>query len=256
MTPGQAALAIAIGLVSGILAGLFGVGGGIVMTPGMQTVLGLPPIVALATPLPVIVPTAVSGALRYRRDGEIDLRAAGWMVVGGMPAAAVGAFATEFIETGLLLIVTAALLAWQAVGILRGARRAERPAWRTPSTGAFLAIGVGAGLISGLLGIGGGLVMVPALAGLLGMPLRRALGTSLAAIVGMVIPGTIVHAALGNIDWLVATFAAIGAVPGARVGASIALGTRERTLRVLVGTFMFVVAVAYGISEALRLVGG
>ena len=140
MTPAQAAIAIGIGLVSGILAGLFGVGGGIVMTPGLQTVLGLPPIVALATPLPVIIPTAVSGALRYRRDDEVDLRAAAWMVAAGIPAAVLGALATELVETGVLLIVTAALLAWQAVGILRGGRRAARATRRTPSTGAFLAI--------------------------------------------------------------------------------------------------------------------
>ena len=256
MTPAQVALAIGIGLVSGVLAGLFGVGGGIVMTPAFQTMLGLPPIVALATPLPVIIPTAISGALRYRRDGEIDLPAAGWMVAAGIPAAVVGALATEVVATGLLLVVTAALLAWQAVGIVRGATRPERTARRTPSPGTFVAIGLAAGLISGLLGIGGGLVMVPAMAGFLGMPLRRALGTSLAAIVGMVIPGTVVHALLGNIDWLVAVFAAVGAVPGARVGASIALGTKERTLRLLVGSFMFVVAVVYGVSEGLRLLEG
>jgi len=256
VTPAQAALAVGIGLVSGVLAGLFGVGGGIVMTPAFQTMLGLPPIVALATPLPVIIPTAVAGAFRYRRVGEIDLPAAGWMVAAGIPAAVIGALATEVVATGLLLMVTAALLAGQAVGIVRGAGRPVREARRSASPGTFLAIGVVAGLISGLLGIGGGLVMVPAMAGFLGMPLRRALGTSLAAIVGMVVPGTIVHAVLGNIDWLVAAFAALGAVPGARLGAWIALGTKERTLRLLVGGFMFVVAVAYGVSEALRLVEG
>ena len=72
-----------IGLVSGILSGLFGVGGGIVMTPGIQVLLGTAPIVALATPLPVILPTAITGALTYRRAGEIDERAALWMSVPG-----------------------------------------------------------------------------------------------------------------------------------------------------------------------------
>ena len=97
--------------------------------------------------------------------------------------------------------------------------------------------------------------MVPAMAGILGIPLRRALGTSLAAICGMVIPGTIVHAVLGNIDWPIVLFAVIGAVPGARLGAAIALGTRERTLRFLVGGFMLAVAVAYGLREVLVLAG-
>jgi uncharacterized membrane protein YfcA len=97
---------------------------------------------------------------------------------------------------------------------------------------------------------------VPMLAGWLGMPLKRALGTSLLAIVALVVPGTITHAALGHIDWSLFVVVTLGAVPGARLGAKIALGTRERTLRLLVGTFLFVVAVAYGISEAAALLGG
>jgi uncharacterized membrane protein YfcA len=98
--------------------------------------------------------------------------------------------------------------------------------------------------------------MVPMLAGVMGMPLKRALGTSLLAIVALVIPGTIVHAALRHIDWSVFVALTIGAVPGARIGARLALGTKERTLRLLVGSFLLVVAVAYGISETVTLVRG
>ena len=114
--------------------------------------------------------------------------------------------------------MTAVLLAWQSIQILRGRSRTtaleERPmpAWTLAS------VGVIAGLLSGLLGIGGGIVIVPALAGMLGMPLKRALGTSLVAVVVLVIPGTIVHAVLGNIDWAVALFLTIGSLPGARLG--------------------------------------
>jgi uncharacterized membrane protein YfcA len=71
----------------------------------------------------------------------------------------------------------------------------------------------------------------------------------------MVIPGTIAHAVLGNIDWAYVVVLTIGAVPGARIGASLALGARERTLRVLVGGFMLAVACAYGISELAALFG-
>ena len=89
----------------------------------------------------------------------------------------------------------------------------------------YIGIGLVAGFVSGLLGIGGGLVMVPMLAGWLGMPLKRALGTSLLAIVALVIPGTITHAVLGHIDWAVVLVVTVGAVPGARLGAQIALGS-------------------------------
>jgi uncharacterized protein len=254
VTAVEAALCILIGLVSGVLSGLFGVGGGIVMTPGLQVVLGAAPIVALATPLPVILPTALTGAMTYRAAGELDQRAAAWMIGPGVIASIAGALLTEFVDTHLLLVVTAALLAYQSVGILRGSRERRGPTFEaTPSM--FMGIGLVAGFLSGLLGIGGGLVMVPMLAGWLGMPLKRALGTSLLAIVALVVPGTITHAVLGHIDWALFLVITLGAVPGARLGATVALGARERTLRLLVGGFLLVVAAAYGISEAAAVLG-
>ena len=249
-------VAVLLGLVSGILAGLFGVGGGIVMTPGIQVLLGTAPIVALATPLPVILPTAIAGALTYRKAGEIDEHAALWMAVPGIAAAALGAALTRVIDTHLLLVVTALLLAYQAFGILRGRRKGVQRSERAAGRGTYAGIGLVAGLISGLLGIGGGLIMVPLLAGWLGMPLKRALGTSLLAIVVLVIPGTIVHTALGHIDWEIFLAVTLGAVPGALIGARIALGSQERTLRLAVGSFLLVVAVAYGATEAATLLRG
>jgi uncharacterized membrane protein YfcA len=249
----QALIGVLVGFVSGILSGLFGVGGGIVMTPGIQVLMGASPIVALATPLPVILPTAVTGALRYRRAGELDLRAAGWMASLGLVGAAVGAGLTKVVPTHLLLVVTAALLAWQSIGILRGASREQGEARLRATPITFATIGLIAGLVSGLLGIGGGIVMVPLMAGWLGMPLKRVLGTSLATIVVLVIPGTIVHAVLGHIDWTIFLVVVLGAVPGARIGASLALGTRERTLRTWVGSFMLVVAALYGVDELWAL---
>jgi len=244
----DAVVGVLIGAVAGVLSGLFGVGGGIVMTPGIQILLGTSPIVALATPLPVILPTALTGAITYTRAKEVDLRAAGWMSASGLSGAAAGAALTEVVEPHLLLVATAVLLGWQAVGILR--KRSRPPAeGRAARPMAFLAVGLAAGLVSGLLGIGGGLVMVPLLTGWLGMPLKRALGTSLAAIVALVVPGAIVHATLGNIDWAICLAVVAGAVPGASVGSRLALGTRERTLRALVGSFLILVAVGYGIRE-------
>jgi hypothetical protein len=257
MTPGRAVLGAAVGLVAGVLSGLFGVGGGILMTPGVQVLLGAPPIVALATPLPAIFPTAAAGAMRYRRARALDLRAASWMAAAGTPGAVGGAALAEVIDTHLLLIATAALLAWQAVGILRGRARSDADA--RPREGrplAWAATGLAAGIVSGLLGVGGGIVMVPLLAGWLGMPLRRALGTSLAAIVAIVVPGAAVHAINANVDWAIFAALVVGAVPGARIGSAIALGAGERTLRALVGTFLLVVALAYGTSQVVASLRG
>jgi uncharacterized membrane protein YfcA len=196
--------------------------------------------------------------MTYRKAGEIDMRAVAWMVGPGIVGSIAGAALTDVVNTHLLLVITAVLLALQAADILRGARaRAATgggPRFETtPSM--YLGIGLVAGFVSGLLGIGGGLIMVPLLVGWLGMPLKRALGTSLLTIVALVIPGTIVHAALGHIDWAIFAVVTLGAVPGARLGAHIALGTKERTLRLLVGSFLLVVALAYGTTEAIELLG-
>ncbi len=184
----EAILTVLVGLSAGLLSGLFGVGGGIVMTPGLTALAGVAPIVAVATPLPVILPTAAVGAFTYHRAGEVDLRAASWISLTGAAASAGGALLTEVIDARMLLVATAALLAWQSVQILRGTsspltgEELPIPAWT------LALVGIGAGLLSGLLGIGGGLVIVPALAGILGVPLKRALGTSLVAVVVLVDP--------------------------------------------------------------------
>jgi uncharacterized protein len=256
VTPADWVVAALIGLVSGILSGLFGVGGGIVMTPGFDWLLPVAPIVALETPLPVILPTSATGAYTYHQRGEVDVRAATWMAPAGFLGAVVGALGTEIVDTTVLLIATAALLAYQSVGILRGARRRDVETGRASTPPVLLTIGLTAGLVSGLMGIGGGIVMVPLLAGWLGMPLKRVLGTSLLTIPALAIPGTVVHAALGNIDWAVVLFATIGAVPGARIGAHVALGTAERTLRLVVGGFMLVVACGYGLAQGAELLRG
>lgn len=259
MTPLHVALALLIGLAAGVLSGVFGVGGGIAMTPGVQVFLGTPSIMAVATPLPVIIPTAFTGALRYRSAGEFDRVGARWMAVTGFFTAIVGALLTKIIKADILLLATAILLAWQSASILRGARpeNPSRPKpHRAATPGAFAAIGLLAGAVSGLLGIGGGLIMVPLMVSWLDIPLKRALGTSLAAMLAMVIPGTIVHAALGHVDWLLALVLSVGAVPGARIGANLALGSRERTLRIAVGSFLLLAAILYGAREAAHLLRG
>jgi uncharacterized membrane protein YfcA len=95
--------------------------------------------------------------------------------------------------------------------------------------------------------------MVPLLAGWLGMPLKRALGTSLLAIVALVVPGTIVHAVLGHIDAAIFLAITAGGVPGARLGAGLALETGERTLRLVVGVGLLLIAIGYAVEQILAI---
>jgi uncharacterized membrane protein YfcA len=253
VTAWQWAAGVVVGFAAGVLSGTFGVGGGIVTTPAVNVLLGGTAIQAIATPLPVILPTSLVGAYTYAKAGEASFRAAAWAIGPGAAGAVGGAALTEVVDAHLLLIVTAALLFWTASRILVG--RPPRTTWVRGSTPgwAYAAIGLGAGFVSGLLGVGGGIVMVPAFTLLVGMPLKRALGTSLLIIAVLVIPGTLTHWALGNIDWWIALALTIGVVPGARIGARLALGARERVLRTAVGAFLLVVAIAYGASELVSL---
>lgn len=256
MTLADALQAGAVGLVAGVLSGLFGVGGGIVMTPGIDALLPVSSIAAIATPLPVIFPTSITGAVTYTRAEQVDRRAALLMAPTGLVGAVVGALATEWVDPALLLLVTAGLLGWQSIGIIRRGRGdtdTDDGGAAPVGSRTFAIIGLGAGLVSGLLGIGGGLVMVPLLAGWCRMPLKRALGTSLLTIPALVIPGTAVHAFLGNIDWWAALYLTVGAVPGARLGATVALGTADRTLRLVVGGGMLTIAVVYGGAQLAAL---
>ena len=108
--------------------------------------------------------------------------------------------------------------------------------------------------MSGLLGVGGGLVMVPAFAGWVRLPLKEALGTSLACVAILAVPGTVTHALLGHIDWLYALPLCVGVIPGAAIGAHLALRSSDRTLRLLVGTVLGAIAIFYATIEILAVV--
>jgi uncharacterized protein len=113
--------------------------------------------------------------------------------------------------------------------------------------------GVLAGGLSGLLGVGGGVLMVPMFTGWLRMPLKTSLATSLACVGILAIPGAISHALLDNIDWGFALPLAVGMVPGARLGASITIGAADHTLRLLVASVLGTIAVVYGLTEIVSL---
>jgi uncharacterized protein len=116
-------------------------------------------------------------------------------------------------------------------------------------------VGVAAGLLSGLLGICGGAVMVPAFGELLHLPLKTAIATSLVCAGVFALPATVVHAILGDVDWRLAALLTIGVVPGARLGAGLTIRAAERRLRLAVGLFLAVVAVVYFVTEARALLG-
>jgi len=112
-------------------------------------------------------------------------------------------------------------------------------------------VGAAAGGLSGLLGLGGGLVLVPGLSEVLGLPLKRAIATSLACVGIFAVPGTVTHAFLGDIDWRLALLLTVGAVPGARLGAAVAIAAKDRRLQLVVAVVLGATAVVSAFSELL-----
>ena len=114
-------------------------------------------------------------------------------------------------------------------------------------------VGLAGGLTSGLLGVGGGILMVPAFLGLVRLTIKEAVATSLLCVGVLAIPGTITHALLGNILWSFAIPLSIGVIPGAQVGAHLAIRSSDRTLRLSVGIVLGVIAILYAVGEILAL---
>ncbi|MFO7591365.1 MAG: sulfite exporter TauE/SafE family protein [Acidimicrobiia bacterium] len=272
-------LATLAGMLTGVLSGMFGVGGAIVSTPAIRA-LGAGPIDAVGSTLPSIFPASISGALRYRKEELLNVRVMLWTALSGVAASVGGALLVDEVpgDGHALQIFTAGLVAFSAVKLSRPPRRAEAPdelaiegatdagpgAEIVPDEGEALpvrderwrlvATGIGAGGLSGLLGVGGGILMVPAFTGWVRLPLKEALGTSLACVGVLAIPGTITHALLGHIDWLYALPLAVGVVPGARLGSFLAIRSSDRFLRKLVGIVLGAIAVVYATGEILALI--
>jgi uncharacterized membrane protein YfcA len=112
-----------------------------------------------------------------------------------------------------------------------------------------------AGLLSGLLGIGGGVIMVPAFVQLAGIQVKAAIATSLVCVGAFALPGTVTHALQGHVDWRVALALVVGVIPGARLGAALTIRATDRRLRLVVGTFLGCTAFLYGLSELNALFG-
>lgn len=231
-------LTVAVGLVSGVLSGQFGIGGGLVTTPAIRLLLGYPALIAVGTPLPVILPTALAGALSYARRGLVDVRAGVVMGLAGSLASVAGAWGSQLAGGPAVMVLTAALILWVAAGMAlhAGARppvpTAKAPALAPLPLSRLAVVGLVAGFCSGLLGLGGGFIVVPALTRWLGVPLKRALGTSLVVVAVLAVPGTIAHYLLGHVDFALAAWLVLGTVPGALLGARLTAVARERTVAI------------------------
>jgi len=300
---GSWALGAAIGFFSGVLSGAFGIGGGIVTTPAIRLIMGAPALIAVGTPLPVIIPSAITGGLSYHRRGLVDLRAGAVIGIAGSLTAVAGALVASRVGGEIVLLGTALLIFYAAAdtilqvvrptgvsavppGELHEAEEAgvagpsavldDPDARPTGSAGAaptdaeasatsadvdverprlavLLAMGLLTGLYSGFFGLGGGFVLVPMLTRWLRFPIKRAIGTSLVAVCLLAVPGTITHALLGNVDWIIAAGLMVGVVPGAFLGARLTMGARDREVRVAFALMLVAAGAWLAVSEIAKM---
>jgi uncharacterized membrane protein YfcA len=176
----------------------------------------------------------------------------------GVPASVAGSRLSGAVPGNghALMILTALLVAYTgyrtAFPTVRTLERAGKPLnderWR------LAVIGIAAGALSGLLGIGGGILMVPAFSAWVGMPLRETIATSLACVGIFAIPGTLTHWYLGHIDWTFAIALAVGVIPGARIGAHFTINAGDKLLRYSIGTALGIISAIYGVGEVVALI--
>ena len=244
-----APIVIAIGLTGGLISGLVGVGGGIVMVPLMVAILAMTQHRAHGTSLAMIVPIAISAMIPYLIAHGLQ-----WQVVISLAGtsvgfAVVGARLTKHLNATALRRGFAVLLALTAVRLLLSAQSA---AMFGEMEGlqlivAALIAGTFTGLVAGTMGVGGGIVMVPAMVIVMGIDQHVAQGISLAVIVPTAISGAAQHFRQGNVDFRWALYIAAGGIVGGAVGAQFAQFIPAFGLRVLFAVF--------AIYSAQRMVG-
>ncbi|MFQ5966939.1 MAG: sulfite exporter TauE/SafE family protein [Acidimicrobiia bacterium] len=232
-----------VGILAGLISGLFGVGGGVVIVPGLVFLVGLNQRLAHGTSLAAIAPIAAAALIGYLIDGLVYWEAAALLIAGSV----IGAYAgTHWLHRlpirglqigfGILLVVAAARL---FVSIGPGIAQRDL----TLTVGVALAVvGLFAGALSGMMGVGGGIVMVPAMVILFGIPDAVAKGTSLAVILPTAAVGTIRNLANRNADLKMAAVVGAAGIASAFIASRIAVDLNPRLSQALFGGFLVLVA--------------
>jgi len=245
----KAGAIMGIGLGAGILSGLLGVGGGFILVPAMVYLIGLSQHQAHGTSLAVMIFIVLLGAITYSQSGQMNWLVAIELAIGGVFGAMIGARLANKLSAkrlkryfGLLLLFVAARMIYDVVSSASGAGPVNGHAVSAGGFGAVAVLGLGVltGMLSGLMGVGGGIIMVPAMVYLMGLSQKMAQGISLAVIIPVSISGAIIHAKHGNVRADVWHWLVFGGVAGGLIGARLAIVLPSEILRVIFGGLMIV----------------
>jgi uncharacterized protein len=282
----NALVIMALGLGVGVLSGMFGVGGGFLTTPFL-IFYGIPPTVAAASAASQVTGSSVSGVFAHLRRGGVDLRMGSVMVVGGVLGSLIGAVLFRALQSSgqidtvisllyvLLLGSIGGLMVRDAIRAIRAARGLANPPvskrrhhplvaalplrWRFYASGLYISplapllLGIVTGILTVILGVGGGFIMVPAMLYLLGMSTRVVVGTSLFQILFVTAATTLIHATTTKaVDIVLAGLLLIGGVVGAQIGARLAQRIKPDYLRLALALMVLTVAIRMALGLGWR----
>ncbi|MFK7752270.1 MAG: sulfite exporter TauE/SafE family protein [Sedimentitalea sp.] len=280
----NAYLLLGLGGMVGILSGMFGVGGGFLMTP-LLFFIGIPPAVAVATEANQIVASSFSGVLAHFRRKTVDLRMGTVLLIGGLIGAALGVVVFNYLKAigqvdllvrlcyVIFLGVVGGLMFIESLNAIRKSRKSggappkrRQRGWiqalpfkmRFRTSGLYisvippLVVGVLVGILAAIMGVGGGFIMVPAMIYILGMPTKVVVGTSLFQIIFVTAFTTMLHATTNfTVDIVLAVLLLVGGVIGAQIGTQIGVRMKAEQLRILLA--MMVLAVCGKLAFDLLL---
>jgi uncharacterized membrane protein YfcA len=274
---------LGLGALVGVLSGMFGVGGGFLITP-LLFLVGIPPAVAVATSANQIVASSVSGVLAHFRRKTVDLKMGLVLLAGGLVGAVAGVVVFNYLKSlgqvdllvslcyVIFLGVIGALMLIESLNAIRKSRKnrtapkRRKRNWidalplkiRFRVSGLYIsvlppvAVGLFVGLLSAIMGVGGGFIMVPAMIYLLGMPTKVVIGTSLFQIIFVTAFTTMAHAITNQtVDLPLAVLLLIGGVVGAQFGTRIGMMLKAEQLRILLALLVLAVCLKLGFDLVL-----
>jgi uncharacterized membrane protein YfcA len=268
----NAFLLLGLGGIVGILSGMFGVGGGFLMTP-LLFFIGIPPAVAVATEANQIVASSFSGVLAHFKRKTVDLRMGTVLLIGGLVGAGFGVMLFNYLKAQgqvdllvklcyvVFLGVIGGLMFFESLNAIRNVRKGKAPVrkkhnWihglpfkmRFRVSGLYISVipplivGIAVGVLAAIMGVGGGFIMVPAMIYLLGMPTKVVVGTSLFQIIFVTAFTTMLHATTNfTVDIVLAVLLLIGGVIGAQIGTRIGVKMKAEQLRILLAIMVLAV---------------
>lgn len=253
-TVARVSLHVVVGLGAGLLSGLFGVGGGVVIVPALVFWLRYEQRQATGTSLAAIIPTASVGAIAYATAGNVDWVAALILAVGGVIGAQIGSWLLPRLPVAALQLAFTAFLAAAAVSLFLVIPGREDRLDLSILGGILMAtLGLATGVLSGLLGVGGGIIVVPALILLFGSSDLMARGTSLLMMIPAAVSGTIGNVRRQNVDLVGAALIGLAACATTALGAWIARSIDPLTGNIIFAIFLILIAIQLGARAVKRL---